>query len=86
VTQVRLDPHGGSQTEAGWRIRGGFGTNARSRNTSAIATQTLIDLGYTNIDNLDGGMSGWTASGRQLVQLDRQWRRRVRPRAGPPRG
>jgi phage shock protein E len=44
----------------------------RSGNESAIAAQTLIDLGYTNIDNLDGGMTAWTASGRQLVQLNRQ--------------
>ena len=33
---------------------------------------TLIDLGYTNIDNLDGGMNAWTASSRQLVGLNRQ--------------
>ena len=43
----------------------------RSGNESAIASQTLIDLGYTNIDNLDGGMNAWTASGRQLLQLNR---------------
>jgi len=43
----------------------------RSGNESAIAAQTLIDLGYTNINNLDGGMTAWTASGRQLVQLNR---------------
>ena len=43
----------------------------RSGNESAIASQTLINLGYTNIDNLDGGMNAWTASGRQLVQLNR---------------
>jgi len=43
----------------------------RSGNESAIASQTLLDLGYTNIDNLDGGMTAWTASGRQLVQLNR---------------
>jgi len=43
----------------------------RSGNESAIAAQTLIDLGYTNIDMLDGGMNAWTASGRQLVQLNR---------------
>jgi rhodanese-related sulfurtransferase len=43
----------------------------RSGNESAIAAQTLIDLGYTNIDNLDGGMNAWTASGRQLVQVNR---------------
>jgi hypothetical protein len=72
VTQVRLDRHGEAQAEAAWRIRGGFGANARSGNESAIAAQALIDLGYTNLDNLDGGMNAWTASGRQLVQLDRQ--------------
>jgi rhodanese-related sulfurtransferase len=43
----------------------------RSGNESAIAAQTLVDLGYTNIDNLDGGMNAWTASGRSLVQLNR---------------
>jgi rhodanese-related sulfurtransferase len=43
----------------------------RSGNESAIAAQTLIDLGYTTTDNLDGGMNAWTASGRQLVQLNR---------------
>ena len=43
----------------------------RSGHESAIAAQTLIDLGYTNIDNLDGGMTAWTGSGRSLVQLPR---------------
>ena len=43
----------------------------RTGNESAVAAQTLIDLGYTNIDNLDGGMTAWTASGRQIVQLNR---------------
>lgn len=43
----------------------------RSGHESAIAAQTLLDLGYTNIDNLDGGMTAWTASGRSLVQLPR---------------
>lgn len=43
----------------------------RSGNESAIAAQTLIDLGYTNIDNLDGGMNAWSASGRALVQVNR---------------
>ena len=42
-----------------------------SGNESAIAAQTLLDLGYTNIDNLDGGMTAWLASGRDLVQVDR---------------
>ena len=43
----------------------------RSGNESAIASQTLLDMGYTNIENLDGGMNAWAASGRQLIQLNR---------------
>jgi rhodanese-related sulfurtransferase len=43
----------------------------RSGHESAIAAQTLIGLGYTDIYNLDGGMTAWTASGRQLVTRDR---------------
>lgn len=43
----------------------------RTGHESAIAAQTLLDLGYTNIENLDGGMTAWTASGRPLVQVDR---------------
>lgn len=43
----------------------------RSGHESAIAAQALIDLGYTNIYNLDGGMAAWTANGGQLVQVAR---------------
>jgi rhodanese-related sulfurtransferase len=43
----------------------------RTGNESAIASQTLLDLGYTNIENLDGGMVAWTASGRQIIQVSR---------------
>jgi rhodanese-related sulfurtransferase len=43
----------------------------RTGHESAIAAQTLIGLGYTHIDNLDGGMTAWTDSGRSLVQLPR---------------
>jgi rhodanese-related sulfurtransferase len=43
----------------------------RSGAESALAAQTLLDLGYTNVWNLDGGMNAWQASGRQLVQKDR---------------
>ena len=43
----------------------------RSGHESAIAAQSLIDLGYTNIDNLDGGMIAWTENGGQLVQVAR---------------
>ena len=44
----------------------------RSGVESAQAAQTLIDLGYTNIWNLDGGMNAWQSSGRSLVQRNRQ--------------
>jgi rhodanese-related sulfurtransferase len=43
----------------------------RSGAESAVAAQTLLDLRYTNVWNLDGGMNAWTASGRQLVQKNR---------------
>ena len=43
----------------------------RSGAESAMAVQTLLGLGYTNVYNLDGGMNAWVASGRQLVTKDR---------------
>jgi phage shock protein E len=43
----------------------------RAGNESRVAAQTLIDLGYTDIVNLDGGMAEWTASGRQIVNKNR---------------
>jgi phage shock protein E len=43
----------------------------RSGVESAPAAQTLLDLGYTNLWNLDGGMNAWQASGRPLVQKSR---------------
>jgi phage shock protein E len=43
----------------------------RSGNESTIASQTLVELGYTNIENLAGGMNAWTSSGRQVVNLGR---------------
>lgn len=43
----------------------------RSGTESAIAAQTLLDLGYANVWNLDGGMNAWQASGRTLVQKNR---------------
>jgi phage shock protein E len=42
-----------------------------SGHSSAVAAQTLLDLGYTNVWNLDGGMNAWTASGRTLVNKNR---------------
>lgn len=38
----------------------------RSGNMSAQATDALVDLGYTNIVDLEGGMNAWTAAGNQL--------------------
>jgi rhodanese-related sulfurtransferase len=43
----------------------------RSGVESAQAAQSLLDLGYTNVWNLDGGMTAWQASGRQLVTKNR---------------
>ncbi len=43
----------------------------RSGNESRIAAQTLLDLGYTNVWNLDKGMESWLASGRTLIQKQR---------------
>jgi rhodanese-related sulfurtransferase len=39
--------------------------------TSTIAAQTLLDLGYTNVWSLAGGMEAWVASGRSVVNLNR---------------
>lgn len=39
----------------------------RSGNMSADASATLVDLGYTNIVDLEGGMQAWTAEGRPLL-------------------
>jgi rhodanese-related sulfurtransferase len=44
----------------------------RSGVESAQAAQTLLNLGYTNVWNLDGGMNAWQASGRALVHKNRQ--------------
>lgn len=43
----------------------------RSGVESAQAAQSLLDLGYTNVWNLDGGMTAWQSSGRTLVNLNR---------------
>jgi phage shock protein E len=43
----------------------------RSGAESAVAAQTLLGLGYTNVWNLDGGMNAWQSSGRTLVQKNR---------------
>jgi len=43
----------------------------RTGSTSAIAAQTLLNLGYSNVWTLEGGMNAWTASGRTLVDKNR---------------
>ena len=40
----------------------------RTGRMSAVATQTLLGLGYTNITELSGGMDAWTTSGRMLLR------------------
>ncbi len=40
----------------------------RSGNMSGIAAKTLTRLGYTNIQDVDGGMEAWEQQGYQLVQ------------------
>lgn len=35
----------------------------RSGSRSAIASQTLVDLGYTNVVNMDGGFPDWARAG-----------------------
>jgi len=40
----------------------------RSGRMSGISAQELLDLGYTNIYDLSGGMNAWQKSGRSLVQ------------------
>jgi phage shock protein E len=36
-------------------------------NTSAVAAETLAQLGYDDIVELRGGMAAWAASGRKLL-------------------
>ena len=42
----------------------------RSGGMSAIAAVELVQQGYTNVWNLDGGMIAWTAEGELLLQKD----------------
>lgn len=40
----------------------------RSGNRSAIASETLVEMGYTNVHNMAGGIGDWMAAGYPVTQ------------------
>jgi rhodanese-related sulfurtransferase len=40
----------------------------RSGSMSAIAARVLVEAGYTNVHNLDGGFRAWEAAGNALIR------------------
>lgn len=47
----------------------GFAIYCRSGPMSAVAVETLRDLGYTDVVELRGGMRAWQADGRPLIGI-----------------